>query len=239
MNNLLYQAGIIAIPLKSNENISLFPQPNYIVFDAQFGKTTTLSPNLMTGQLEETDCVQTVYKIVYREILEATEDKPEEYIERPYIPSENLSIPVNVLPLIFSHQRIKENINIVNMALSMFKFRGILSNFNLIVDEDKIDEILGIEAPEIVVEITPEPTPEVTPTETVEVTPEVTNTPDVTIEVTPEVSPTVEITPEITEETLPEPTATPDATPEVTNEILPEPTSTPEATPEITPTITE
>lgn len=231
MNNLLYQAGIIAIPLKSNENISLFPQPNYIVFDAQFGKTTTLSPNLMTGQLEETDCVQTVYKIVYREILEATEDKPEEYIERPYIPSENLSIPVNVLPLIFSHQRIKENINIVNMALSMFKFRGILSNFNLIVDEDKIDEILGIEAPEIVVEITPEPTPEVTPTETVEITPEVTNTPDVTIEV----SPTVEITPEITEETLPEPTATP----ELTVEVTPEPTSTPEATPEITPTITE
>lgn len=142
--NSLTQAGIIAIPLKYKESANLgILHPNYIVFDAQFGKFKSLSPNIQTGELEEVDAVNTVYKIVYREILEATENKSEEFIERILLPSENLSIPVSMLPIIFTHQSIKDNLAIVNLALSRFSFRGVLSNLVLEVDEDKLDEILN------------------------------------------------------------------------------------------------
>lgn len=142
--NTLTQAGIIAIPLKNKSESNLGTlHPNFIVFDAQFGKTKTLSPNIQTGVLEEVDCVQTVYKIVYREILEQTDSKPEEFIERVLLPSENLAIPISMLPIIFTYQSIKDNLSIVNLALSRFQFRGVLSNLVLEVDEDKLDEILA------------------------------------------------------------------------------------------------
>lgn len=139
----LIHAGIVAIPLKYKESSNLgILHPNYIVFDSQFGKSKSLSPNLQTGVLKEVDAVNTVYKIVYREVLEATENKPEEFIERILIPSESLDIPVSMLPIIFTYQSIKDNLSIVNLALSRFQFRGVLSNLKLEVDENKLDEIL-------------------------------------------------------------------------------------------------
>ena len=146
MNQLLKQAGIIAIPLKIREEANLgILHPNFLVFDTQSGKTKSLSPNIQTGMLEDVDCVQTVYKIVYREILNKTETKPEEFIERILLPYENLQIPVYMLPIIFTHKSIKENLAIVNLALSRFSFRGVLSNLVLEVDEDVLDEIIAQE----------------------------------------------------------------------------------------------
>lgn len=142
--NTLTEAGIIAIPLKYKESANLgVLHPNYIVFEAQFGKFKSLSPNIQTGILEEVDAVNTLFKIVHREILEATDTKQEEFIERILLPSENLAIPVNMLPIIFTHQSIKDNLGIVNLALSRFSFRGVLSNLVLEVDEDRLDEILN------------------------------------------------------------------------------------------------
>lgn len=147
MNNYktLTQAGVIAIPLKSKEESNLNPHPNYIVFDNVFGKIKAESPNIQNGNIEVVDCMQTVYKIVYREVLEETVNKPEEFIERTILPQENLAIPAMMVPIIFTHQSIKENLAIVNLALSRFSFRGVLSNLVLEVDEQALDEIIELE----------------------------------------------------------------------------------------------
>ena len=150
MNQLLKQAGIIAIPLKIREEANLgVLHPNFLVFDTQSGRNKSFSPNIQTGLLEEVDCVQTVFKIVYREILAETETKQEEFIERILLPYENLQIPVSMLPIIFTHSRIKENLAIVNLALSRFSFRGVLSNLVLEVDEEVLDQIIMQENEEL------------------------------------------------------------------------------------------
>ncbi|NBA76812.1 hypothetical protein GOQ04_14740 [Emticicia sp. ODNR4P] len=145
MKRELYQAGVVAIPLKVKAESNLNPHPNYIVFDNVFGKIKAESPNIQTGNVEVVDCMQTVYKIVYREVLEETVNKPEEFIERTLLPQENLAIPAMMVPVIFTHQSIKENLAIVNLALSRFSFRGVLSNLVLEVDETVLDEIIAQE----------------------------------------------------------------------------------------------
>lgn len=138
----LTQAEIIAIPIEFVEG--LMPSPNFLVFSAQFGKIKAPFQNLQTGEIQETDCVTTVYKIVNREFLEANEFHPNrEMIERSLLPEENLNIPVDLLPLFFSYERIKANIQIVNLALSKFTFRGSLSTLTLKVDELVLDELIN------------------------------------------------------------------------------------------------
>lgn len=137
----LTQAGIIAIPIEKNEDLK--PSPNFLVFDNQFGKIKSPFANLQTGEIEEMECVITTYKIVNREILEPNEfHSNREMIERSLLPLENLSVPVDLLPLFFSHQRIKDNINLVNLALSKFTFRGSLSELLLKVDETELDNFI-------------------------------------------------------------------------------------------------
>jgi hypothetical protein len=137
----LTQAGIIAIPIEQNEDLK--PSPNFLIFDNQFGKTKAPFTNLQTGEIEEADCVMTTYKIVNREILEPTVAHPNrEMIERSLLPLENLAVPVDLLTLFFSHQRIKDNVNIVNLALSKFSFRGSLSELVLKVDETVLDSFI-------------------------------------------------------------------------------------------------
>ena len=142
--NTLTQSGIIAIPVKEKELSGLGIVPNYLVIDTQSSKTKALSYDLQTSQLVEQDCIIATYKLVQREILEATEFKIEEFIERVFIPSENLNIPVDLLPILFTHQRIKDNIAIVNKVLSFFQFRGVISVLTLEVDENVLDAILGL-----------------------------------------------------------------------------------------------
>ena len=137
----LTQAGIIAIPIEQNGDLK--PSPNFLIFDNQFGKLKSPFKNLQTGEIEQTDCVMTTYKIVNREFLEPTIAHPNrEMIERSLLPLENLAVPVDLLTLFFSHQRIKDNINIVNLALSKFSFRGSLLELVLKVDETVLDSFI-------------------------------------------------------------------------------------------------
>ena len=139
----LTQAGIIAIPIKENISLNLKPFPNFLVFENQFGKTISPFQDFITGDISPTACVQTVYKIVSREILEPNEAHNDRmFMERVLLPSENLSIPVQLLALFFTHQSIKDNLQIVNLALSKFSFRGALEGLVLEVDEDVLDQIL-------------------------------------------------------------------------------------------------
>lgn len=139
----LTQAGIIAIPLKEQTLLNLKPSPNFLIFENQFGKVIAPFINIFTNQVEQTSCVQTVYKLVTREILEPNEIYPNRtFMERILLPSENLSIPVQLLALFFTHQSIKDNLQIVNLALSKFSFRGALEGFLLEVDEKVLNQIL-------------------------------------------------------------------------------------------------
>lgn len=143
---LLQNAGIIAIPIEINPELGLKPAPNFLVFDNQFGKTMSPFADFMTGEVKQTACVQTVYKIVSRQILESTDIFPERvFMERVLLPAENLPIPVKLLSLFFSYEDIKENIQIVNLALSKFTFRGDLDGLVLKVDEDVLDALLVTE----------------------------------------------------------------------------------------------
>lgn len=138
----LSQAGIIAIPLEKTEGLN--PSPNFLIFESQFGKTIAPFQNLQTGEIEETECVQTVYKIVNREFLEPNEIySKREMIERSLLPAENLHVPIDLLPLFFSYERIKTNVEIVNLALSKFTFRGSLKDLSLKVDETILNDLIN------------------------------------------------------------------------------------------------
>jgi hypothetical protein len=145
----LQQAGIIAIPIKQTEDLK--PSPNFLVFQNQFGKLKSPFQDLQTGEITNTDCIQTVYSVVNREFLEPNEFHPTRMmIERSLLPAENLPIPVDLLPLFFTYERIKANIDLVNLALSKFTFRGSLSTLVLEVDEVILNEFIAVE---------PEPVP--------------------------------------------------------------------------------
>lgn len=145
MDNRLLQKGVIInIPLKQMGDITK-PNPNFLIIENQFGKLIDYSPNIQTGVYELTECVNSIYKIVFKEILPANTYFPEEVSEKIFINTENLSLPVSLLPYIFSYQSLKDNIQIVNMALSHFVFRGSLQGLILEVDEDMLDEIIANE----------------------------------------------------------------------------------------------
>ncbi len=135
------RAGIVAIPLVNQESV-LNPKPNYFVIDSISGKFKENIINPITEQLELQDCVQINFKLVYRSILEATDNAKEELDEMNIRTSEALLVPVDFVPLFFTHERIKQNVGLINKALSHFSFRGLLANYNLVVDENVLDSIL-------------------------------------------------------------------------------------------------
>lgn len=140
---LFQNAGIIAIPIEIDDELGLKPSPNFLVFDNQFGKVVAPFADFATGEIKNTACVQTTYKIVKREILEPNEIHTDRtFIERALLPLENLAIPVQLLSLFFTYESIKANIQMVNLALSKFTFRGDLQGLVLKVDEDVLDEFL-------------------------------------------------------------------------------------------------
>lgn len=144
MDKRLYQAGIIAIPLQTTSN-EVKPFPNFLVIENQFGKIKTMSPNLQTGQLEKTNCVNSIYKLVFREILMESSLFQEEFSEKIFINLENLALPIHLLPSLASYQDLKENLELINTALSHFQFRGSLAGLMLSVDEQALDEIIELE----------------------------------------------------------------------------------------------
>lgn len=138
MDSRLYQAGLIAIPLKTERAM-----PNYLVIEQQYGCSQAEQLNIQTGEKEIMDCVSANYKLVLREILAPNEKYPnEDFREAILFPIERIDLPIDLLPMFVTHQRIKNNIQIVNLVLSNFSFRGTLENFILEVDETVLDNIL-------------------------------------------------------------------------------------------------
>lgn len=143
MNAELYnQAGIIAIPLKKQEDSSLNPQPNFIVIESIGGRVMKPFMKTATGEKQDVPCMIVSYKIVYREILEATETK-EEDVETRILHTGTDYLPFDYVPLLQSHVFIKQNIVYVNAILALFSFRGILSGFTLEVDDKVLSDIIN------------------------------------------------------------------------------------------------
>lgn len=136
MDNRLTQAGIIAIPIKENKGNKLYPQPNWLVIDNLFGVTKAEIPSM-----GEVICQNSFYKIAHREILPEEFGRTEQMTERIF-EQENQPVPVGLLPSLFSHERINQNIDAINQMLSLFTFRGILSGFVLEIDSEVLSEIL-------------------------------------------------------------------------------------------------
>lgn len=138
MDSRLYSAGYLAIPLKANENSTLNPQPNWLVIENVFGKLTATLPIL-----GETLCKQSAYKLVFREILAANEElgRAEQLNEIVY-ENTNQPIPIQIAGAFDTYENLLLYITNVNQMLALFQFRGILQGFQLIVNEDKVNEII-------------------------------------------------------------------------------------------------
>lgn len=155
MDNRLYQSGYLAIPIKANENNPLFPQPNWMVIENIFGKLTATLP-----VLGETLCKQSVYKLVFREILLANEElgRAEQMNEIIY-ENTNQPIPAVISGAFDTHEILKTYINEVNQMLSLFQFRGKLQGFVLEVDETALAAIIESKTPPVIEEEEEEETP--------------------------------------------------------------------------------
>lgn len=139
MDSRLYSAGYLAIPLKANENSTLNPQPNWLVIENVFGKLTAALP-----VLGETLCKQSAYKLVFREILSASEElgRSEQLNEIVY-ENTNQPIPIQIAGAFDTHENLLLYVTNVNQMLALFQFRGVLQGFQLIVDEVKLNEIIN------------------------------------------------------------------------------------------------
>lgn len=134
MNNKLYEAGFIAIPLKQQEGIPL--SPNFMIVENIFNKVKAEIPTIGI-----TDCMNSMYKIVYREILPATETKQEDFRE-VLLEQANQAIPIDLIPAFGSYERLLASKEQVDGMLSLFSFRGVLEGFVPIIDEEVVNNIL-------------------------------------------------------------------------------------------------
>lgn len=139
MDKRLMSANYFAIPLENNANSALSPQPNWLIIENVFGKLTTQLP-----MLGEVVCAQSTYKLTFREILlEDTTLNRSETMREIIYEYDNQPIPVNVVPYFSSYESLSSNLSEVNLLLNLFKFRGVLTDFKLKVDEVKLEEILN------------------------------------------------------------------------------------------------
>lgn len=135
--NLNY-AGVLAIPIKANLNSTLNPQPNFMVVDAMHTPQKGTLP-----MLGEVLCINTVYKLVYREVLPASIElnRPEEIREVVWEYANQL-VPMSIAEALSSYEVLNTKVAEVNMLLGLFQFRGILAGFVLEIDTNVLTEIL-------------------------------------------------------------------------------------------------
>jgi len=148
MDVRLYQAGYLAIPLKANVLHSLSPQPNFLVIENIFGRANAEIPTMGL-----TVVANSLYKIVYREILAANEElgRGEEMREIVY-ETANQYVPMLIVPALSDYEYLTASVENVNTMLSLFQFRGSLAGFQLIVDETALAAIIESKTPPVVEE---------------------------------------------------------------------------------------
>lgn len=155
----LFRANVIAIPLKTQEGFPLNPQPNFLVIDNIFSTSKERVYNI-NGELEEMICMNSLMKLVYREILPEENGKQEMIREVIMDNIGNLFIPMNFVPVLQSHEMMVQQEAVLNSFLPLFKFRGILKGFILKYDKEKSLEFLNYSEEPVVEPVVEEPTQE-------------------------------------------------------------------------------
>ncbi|PAC29236.1 hypothetical protein [Flectobacillus sp. BAB-3569] len=132
-------AGIIAIPIYCESQLN--PKPNFFIIEKIGGITEVDFLNPIPNEKQKILASICQYKVVFRELLEATQTQPKEWTERVFI-DESIYIPVDIIPLISSFERLKENKEIVNTIFSRFSFRGSMSFTTIELNESELDNII-------------------------------------------------------------------------------------------------
>lgn len=140
---LLFNAGKIAIPLKKQETSSLNPQPNFLIIENIFDYSVQKIYNLK-GELEDTECMNSYMKLVYREVLPAEDGKMEEIREVLLDNIGNIYIPEDYVGVFKNHQRMIQYAEVLNTFLPFFNFRGILKGFKLEYDPAQSQRYLDL-----------------------------------------------------------------------------------------------
>lgn len=138
MDKRLFSAGHLAIKLQANQNHELSPQPNFLIIERMAGRTKAELP-----VLGDTICANSSYKIVYREILQASAElqRPEEMREIIY-EAANQPVPVTMYAALSDYEGLQNGLVNVNFMLGLFQFRGVLSGFTLSVDAVALTDII-------------------------------------------------------------------------------------------------
>ena len=141
MDKRLYQSGHIAIPLSANIGHTLSPQPNFFIVEDIRGKNKVELP-----VLGDTICKIAQYKIVYREILPASVElnRMEEVREILYEQAYQ-AVPTSIVEPLTDYSFLVNKLVDVNFMLGLFQFRGVLQGFQLIIDTDKLQDIIDTE----------------------------------------------------------------------------------------------
>lgn len=136
MDKRLTQAGIIAVPLQQ-VGTGLNPKPNFLIIDNIFDVIQAEIPTMGI-----VTCMNSMYKLVYREILPEGLGRRNEMREIPF-EAENQPIPIQIVPALSTHATVAANLPTINAMLSLFQFRGVLSSLTLVIDETKLNQIIN------------------------------------------------------------------------------------------------
>ena len=118
------------IPLQQKEEFNLGKlSPNYLIIDAIQGINRYSTYNLQTGSIEEQDCMQVSYRLVTRMFMQ------DERINEILILSDSIFVPVDFIPIIFSKERILQNVELINTVFQYFQFSEPLKDLKLIINE--------------------------------------------------------------------------------------------------------
>lgn len=142
MDKRLYYASNLAIPLKVNEGHPLGSiQPNFLVINDIRGKN-----KVELAVIGDTICKMAHYKIVHREILEASEELHRSEEVREVIFEEAYqAVPTSIVEALTDYSFLQPSIENVNFMLNLFQFRGKLAGFKLIIDEVVLQDIIDTE----------------------------------------------------------------------------------------------
>lgn len=140
MDRRLYKAGFIAIPLIEKEDAQLgLMKPNFMIIEKlSTEKVKSEIPN-QEGVFELIDCVKITWKLVRRKIF-----LNDEFDEKIFI-QETRAIPVDFFPMLITHERILQNIQLLNVGLSLFQFQDSLQYFKCEIDSNVLQEIITSE----------------------------------------------------------------------------------------------
>jgi len=143
---LTFQAGIVAIPLKSQPTSKLYPQPTHLIVDNTFQNFRANFPD-GEGGIKEMACRNSCLKLVYRKVIEIEGGYRTEELE--FKPKGeitfNQTIPKKLSDLVDEgHEEMIENNEMINSVLPLLKFDGILSDFIFEYDVEKSREYLRV-----------------------------------------------------------------------------------------------